>query len=73
MKKSRYGLFVTTHAGKLWAIGGVNDMGICVPNVEIYDPEINSWTVVQISFESITGEVCGCNIISSLKKHCLQK
>lgn len=44
MTISRAGLGLTAFAGKLYAIGGVKTSNKATRNVEIYDPETDTWT-----------------------------
>jgi len=46
MPTARFGLAVTSIENKIYAIGGENDVSV-LGTVEIYDPDKNSWSVVE--------------------------
>ena len=62
MQTVRTNLFVASHAGKLWAIGGKDSEYSDVTSVEVYDPEVNLWSDVQMPLKSFKGNVIGCTI-----------
>ena len=63
MRKTKECLFLTSHEGKLWAIGGYN-ISEDLSSFLVYDPEIDSWSGTQVPMESIKGGVKGCTFIS---------
>ena len=63
MQQRRAGLFVTSHEGKLWAIEGNGPNGE-LSSIEIYDPELNSWSYSQTSLKSLKGTIKGCTYSS---------
>ena len=64
MQKPRDRLFVTSHKGKLWAIGGRNASDGDLSSVEVYNPEFNVWTETEIPMVSIKGSLRGCTFSS---------
>ena len=66
MQEARSQLFVTSYAGKLWAIGGENLEGK-LSCVEVYDPEVDEWSDAQIPMTTIEGAITGCTFSS---KYC---
>ena len=63
MKKACKGMFVTSHAGKLWAFGGYS-VEEDYSSLEIYDAEIDSWSDSQMKLKSIDGKIVGCKYYS---------
>ena len=64
MNKRRLDLFVTSVAGKLWAIGGCGSEDD-PSTIEVYDPEIDSWSESEQPKEFAKGCVTGCSYSSS--------
>ena len=67
MQQARSKLFVASHAGKLWAFGGRCSEGEHT-SVEVYDPEVDVWSEVQIALETVDGGVIGCTYSSKYFK-----
>ena len=63
MRKKRLGLFVASFAGKLWAIGGINSESN-LSSVEVYNPEIDTWSKTKTPLTSIKGPVEGTTFSS---------
>ena len=61
MQNAKASILLTSHAGKLWAIGGCN-LDENFSKIEVYDPESNSWSISQI--ETIHGWMRGCKFSS---------
>ena len=45
MNEARNFFIVVALAGKLWAIGGLDDIGEPVSSIETYDPDEDTWSI----------------------------
>ena len=57
MNVARYSFVLVALAGKLWALGGINDKGK-LSSIEAYDPVKNFWSLIP-SEEKNLGDVFG--------------
>ena len=67
MQTPRSGLFATSHADKLWAIGGKDrnhNRSKEVSSFSVYDPEFNLWSDSNVPIELLKYAVKGCTFTS---------
>ena len=55
MRKARRNFFATAYQGKLYAVGGCEDQ-----SMEVYDPEMDSWSDAKISTREVYNYIRGC-------------
>ena len=63
MKARRGGVALTAYMGKLWAIGGEDDVNSDLSSVEVYDPKEDTWTYAAPMVEH-AGPGLGLGVIS---------